>query len=259
VTRRRLRIVLRLPGRQSTISLFVAGSIAVHLVLAVVLVLLPLGRKRANAASDSMVVELAGPLPGPPSPSVAPPSQAPPAPRVEPPAPETKPAEPKGPSLTEPPKEKDPKKKKEEEKKAPPPAEPAPPAQAPPPSPGAGGSGPAAPGSGGIVGGGGAGALEPGSSELAWYWSSVTAVLRSHWVRPVLEGAGGVLTVTLTFDVRRDGTVQNVTVESGSGVPSLDRSALRAVADASPLPPVPASFKEATLSARYVFELTPGD
>jgi protein TonB len=75
----------------------------------------------------------------------------------------------------------------------------------------------------------------------------------------VLEGASGVLTVTVTFDVRRDGTVANATVETESGVPSLDRSALRAVADASPLPPLPSSFKDSSVPARYEFELTPGE
>jgi TonB family protein len=165
----------------------------------------------------------------------------------------------------EPPKEPTEKKKKEEEKKKAEPKPPAPsvptppPAAGPPGPPGPPGGGRPGPGGGGIVGGSGSGTLEPGSSELAWYWASVTAALRSHWVRPVLEGASGVLTVTITFDVRRDGTIVNATVETGSGVPSLDRSALRAAADASPLPPLPPSATEGSLPARYQFELTSGD
>ena len=250
-----MRLVLRLPRGRSTLSVFVAGSIAAHVILTLAVILVPLGRRHAAAASDSMVVELAGPMPGP----AAGGSAAPPAPKPEPPAPPAPKPEPQGPTVVEPPKEKKDKKKDETKERKPPAAEPQVTKPAPPSPPSSGRPGPPGAPGGGVVGGSGGGAGGSGSSELGWYWASVTAAIRSHWVRPVLEGGSGVLTVTITFEVRRDGTVANVAVETGSGVPSLDRSALRAVADAAPLPPIPTSSGEASLPARYQFELTPGE
>ena len=75
--------------------------------------------------------------------------------------------------------------------------------------------------------------------QAAWYRDSVVAALRSQWERPILEGSRGTLEVTVAFEILPDGTVRNLRIDTTSGVPSLDRSALRAVADASPLPPLP--------------------
>jgi TonB family protein len=51
--------------------------------------------------------------------------------------------------------------------------------------------------------------------------------------------------------------VAAVRVEQTSGVPSLDRSALRAVADATPLPPLPKNWGPPVLPATFVFRLHP--
>ena len=59
------------------------------------------------------------------------------------------------------------------------------------------------------------------------------------------------------FEIARDGSVRGTRIDTSSGVPSLDRSALRAVSDASPLPPLPATWKDATLPAVFVFRLYP--
>lgn len=242
--------------RRDPLSLFVGLSVSVHVVAAVVLIVAPAARHRAAAAEPSMMVQLAGPMPGPAvvapsSQPAAPPSHAEPSPPTkEPPRKEVKKSSVVD-ALDE---------TKRNKKKEPPrevrPLPPASPSPEPPKGPGGSGD-PNRPGGGGPIQGGGVGSL--GSSELAWYWSSVAAALRGHWVRPVLEGSSDPLSVTITFDVRRDGSVTNVVVEAGSGVPALDRSALRAVADASPLPPIPPSRRELTLSARYLFELKPGE
>jgi TonB family protein len=63
--------------------------------------------------------------------------------------------------------------------------------------------------------------------------------------------------VTVAFDILRDGTVENLVVAQSSGVASLDRSALRAVVDASPLPPHPSTWRDASMPATFVFRLHP--
>jgi protein TonB len=63
--------------------------------------------------------------------------------------------------------------------------------------------------------------------------------------------------VTVAFDIARDGSVLGLRIDQPSGIESLDRSALRAVRDASPLPPLPRTWSGNVLSARFVFRLYP--
>jgi TonB family protein len=99
--------------------------------------------------------------------------------------------------------------------------------------------------------------MEGGDVEFAWYRASVTAALYSNWRRPILSGISEPLETSVGFEILRDGTVVNLRIESASGVPSLDRSALRALTDASPLPPLPAQWREPRLSAVFVFRMYP--
>ena len=96
-----------------------------------------------------------------------------------------------------------------------------------------------------------------GDLELGWYKGSVTAALFSQWRKPILEGNTEPHEVRVTFQIHRDGRVTDLRIAQSSGVPSLDRSALRAVADAAPLPPLPPNWREPTLSAGFVFRLYP--
>ena len=99
--------------------------------------------------------------------------------------------------------------------------------------------------------------LTGGASEFAWYRTSVTAALYSHWRRPILAGLAEPREVLVSFEILRDGRASDVRVSQSSGVPSLDRSALRAVQDASPLPPLPSGLSGASLSASFLFRLFP--
>jgi protein TonB len=172
--------------------------------------------------------------------------------RLGAPKPPPNPAEKKG-------KEKE--KKKPEPKTAPPLATTGPMLPEGPSSPGAGGSHPAGPATPGVGAAGGTGifSMDAVDSRLAWYRATVGASLQSRWIRPVLEGVRGTLSVTVTFDVDLDGTIRNVQVADSSGVPSLDRSALAAVTDASPLPPIPPGWGQPPFAARYEFQWSPGN
>ena len=61
----------------------------------------------------------------------------------------------------------------------------------------------------------------------------------------------------VTFDIARDGTTPEHPHLQSSGIPSLDRSAQRAVIEASPLPAVPPTWTEATVPVTMRFDLTP--
>ena len=99
--------------------------------------------------------------------------------------------------------------------------------------------------------------LAGGDLQFAWYRASVTAALYSNWRKPILEGIRESREARVVFEILRDGSVRGLRVERPSGVPSLDRSALRAVADAAPLPPLPPGWREPVLSAGFVFRLYP--
>lgn len=95
------------------------------------------------------------------------------------------------------------------------------------------------------------------ASELAWYRDRVVAALRSRWRQPLLEGYRDSLTVRVRFEIQRDGTIFGLRIDASSGVPSLDRSALRAVQESSPLPPLPKQILRSTQPATFVFRWDP--
>ncbi len=94
-------------------------------------------------------------------------------------------------------------------------------------------------------------------SLFGWYQSSVSRALYTTWRRPLLAGLREPLSVRIHFDIQKDGTVTGLRVARSSGVSALDRSALRAVADASPLPRLPPGWRGSSMTAAYVFEITP--
>lgn len=96
-------------------------------------------------------------------------------------------------------------------------------------------------------------------SLFGWYQNSVSRALYSTWRRPLLAGLREPLAVLISFDIQKNGTVTGLRVTESSGVPALDRSALRAVADASPLPRLPPAWRGSSMSAAYLFEITPED
>ncbi len=117
---------------------------------------------------------------------------------------------------------------------------------------------PAPAGPPGVVGeGSSVTALEVGDVRFAWYRDSVTAALFSNWRRPILDGLIEPVEVRVTFEILRDGSVRDLRVDQSSGIAVFDRSAMRAVADAAPLPPLPGNWREPTLPAAFVFQLFP--
>jgi TonB family protein len=87
----------------------------------------------------------------------------------------------------------------------------------------------------------------------------VTSALKGRWVRPVLEGTTDTIVASVSFAIRRDGTVEDVRIDTSSGIAVMDRSVQRAVIEASPLPPLPPSWRDPELPARFEFRWSPGE
>jgi TonB family protein len=81
-----------------------------------------------------------------------------------------------------------------------------------------------------------------------YYLDQMLARIRQSWARPPVQG----IEALLTFRVLRNGEVVEVEVRESSGSRAFDLAALRAVRNASPLPPLPASYREDVLTVNLI-------
>jgi len=93
-------------------------------------------------------------------------------------------------------------------------------------------------------------ALEGGDFPYTIYIDRMTTLIGQHWLRPQVTG-GTVATVSFVID--RDGTIRDAKNEISSGNGTFDRAALRAVLEASPLPPLPFGYSGTYLGVHLNF------
>ena len=105
----------------------------------------------------------------------------------------------------------------------------------------------------------GGGGLEFGNGDFGdrfgWYVAAVRNRISSNWLLSVISP--NILTaprVILNFDILRDGTVTNVRVTQSSGIPEVDRSALRAVLASNPLSPLPPGYSGNKVTVEFFFD-----
>jgi len=110
---------------------------------------------------------------------------------------------------------------------------------------------------GGPGGGGGSGYLDATDFEYGWYIARISSILPSNWARPMAPELRQPLRAVVHFIIRRDGTLTDIELEQPSGDAALDRSALRAVQDSNPLPPLPYQYGKDSLGVHFYFELKP--
>jgi periplasmic protein TonB len=265
--RPRLSVVVSLPTPRPRSTRFVTGSIAVHGALLAGIFIVPATRHRATPIDDAMVVSLAGPIGASETQGAIavskPAVNSPPAPKVKPPpTPAAPPKEARAVREVPIPKPKaklvkmkpEPEKLPEHEAFDAPPSEgpstpPTPPSATPKDGKPGEAAGPAVGAVTATVGG--------GDNALGWYGAAVKAALESAWIKPYLEDAQGTVSVVVAFDIARDGTTRNLRIQQSSGIPSLDRSAQRAVIEASPFPMIPSTWTEDTVPVTMRFDLSP--
>ncbi|MGP0074175.1 MAG: TonB family protein [Bryobacteraceae bacterium] len=102
------------------------------------------------------------------------------------------------------------------------------------------------PGAGGV----GVGPNSTFGNQFGAYASLVIQRVTDKWQSSgVFQGQ----TVVITFDIMRDGSVRNPKIAQRSGNPTLDYSALRAVTDAGPFPPLPANYNGSSTNVELQF------
>lgn len=91
-----------------------------------------------------------------------------------------------------------------------------------------------------------------------YYRAGLVSILQSHWRRPVApDGLPDAIQCRVQFTIIKSGIIQDPQIVSPSGNSALDQSALRAVYDSSPLPPLPYQYSGPSVRAEVIFELTP--
>ena len=92
--------------------------------------------------------------------------------------------------------------------------------------------------------------------RFGWYVSAVRNRISSNWllssISPSILSAPRVY---VDFDIHRDGSISNARVTQSSGIPEVDRSALRAVLASSPLAALPANYSGNKVSVEFYFDL----
>jgi TonB family protein len=87
------------------------------------------------------------------------------------------------------------------------------------------------------------------------YVNAITRAISNNWLKSMVDSrVQKAPRVYLTFSIARDGRISDVEVQQSSGVPSLDRSAQRAVLASDPLPPLPADYRGSDINVRFYFE-----
>ncbi len=92
--------------------------------------------------------------------------------------------------------------------------------------------------------------------RFGWYVQAVRNRVSSNWllstISPSLLNAPRVY---VQFDINRNGSISNAKVTQSSGIPEVDRSAIRAVLASSPLAPLPADYSGGKVSVEFYFDL----
>lgn len=91
--------------------------------------------------------------------------------------------------------------------------------------------------------------------RYGWYVAAVRSRISNNWLLSTVSPS--ILTaprVYLSFDVLRDGTIADPRIMQSSGIPEVDRSALRAVLASSPLGPLPPQYGGGKVTVQFYFD-----
>jgi protein TonB len=93
--------------------------------------------------------------------------------------------------------------------------------------------------------------------RYGWYVTAITRAISNNWLKSLVDpSVQKAPRVYVSFDIARDGTVNcgGVVLKQSSGIPTLDRSAQRAVCASSPLPALPGDYRGGSVSVNFYFE-----
>ena len=107
------------------------------------------------------------------------------------------------------------------------------------------------PGSGGV----GVGPNSVFGNRFGGYADLVIQRVTQKWQTNGLASLQTAPMVIVTFDILRDGSIRNAQLAQRSGNSTLDYSALRAVTEAAPFPPLPPDYGGSDANVELRFQL----
>jgi periplasmic protein TonB len=93
--------------------------------------------------------------------------------------------------------------------------------------------------------------LDPNSS----YYINIQRKVEIYWFPPPIESAADFKEAVVTFILYPTGRIADPTIEKSSGNAFFDQAALRAIYEASPLPPFPQGIRDPSLKVHFSFSL----
>ncbi len=93
-------------------------------------------------------------------------------------------------------------------------------------------------------------------TRFGGYAQALMEAVARHWNTGGLEGVQAPMAI-VNVDIMRNGTIQNAKLAQRSGNATLDYSALRAVDEAAPFPPLPPEYSGSYLNVDFRFQLHP--
>jgi periplasmic protein TonB len=92
-------------------------------------------------------------------------------------------------------------------------------------------------------------------SRYQWYVDAVRRRVSENWLRYEVDPRiSNARRVYVTFDIRRDGSTDNVQLSESSGVPSLDQSAVNAIRRVDHFNPLPPDYSGSRVSVEFYFD-----
>lgn len=93
------------------------------------------------------------------------------------------------------------------------------------------------------------------AGRFPWYVDAVRRRISGNWYQSAVDpSVRWAPRAVISFQVQRDGTIVNVQVLRSSGNDSVDRSAIRAIRDSSPLERLPSEYSGSNVSVEFWFE-----
>jgi len=105
--------------------------------------------------------------------------------------------------------------------------------------------------------GGGYGQIGLSNFPYTYYLQAIHAKISSNWVTALIRsGTSGGVATEVSFKIYRNGRISEPEIRTPSGNQTMDLSAIRAIRNASPFPPLPRDYEDEYLIVRLFFEHT---
>jgi protein TonB len=91
--------------------------------------------------------------------------------------------------------------------------------------------------------------------KYSWYVQAMVRKISQNWLKGLVDSrVTRAPKVFMAFDIQRDGVITNIEMKQSSGIPTLDRSAQRALMATNRLDPLPKDYLGSTVKVTFYFE-----